>query len=191
MAITSVASVASPAGHVVKNHEHTSVKSLADVHVSPTGSDTGGDGSAQHPFATLGRAQAAARSLVHSQMSAVTVRIGAGMYFMDTPLTLNESLDSNTSWVGEDTASTWVRGGRRVANWEPAPESFPFPVATGSQVWRAINPWPGRPFHHLVENSKPATPARWVNGSCIHVVHALARDVIFSVGASCMGRTLF
>ena len=60
----------------------------ADIHVSPTGSDAAGTGSAAQPYATLGRAQRAARAaLAAGPLAAnLTVRLAPGVYYQSAPL---------------------------------------------------------------------------------------------------------
>ena len=58
------------------------------VFVSPTGSDTTGDGSEAKPYASLNRVQSAVRMLLQQQHVAsagnITVNVGGGRYELDT-----------------------------------------------------------------------------------------------------------
>lgn len=128
-----------------------------ELFVSPSGSDASGDGSRAQPFATLNKAQLAARGLSHP----VTVRVGAGQYYQPSPLVLTAA-DSGVSWVGDGAGATEVRGGHPVTGWKKhsvghlANESSP-------NIWRAPNPVPGTPFFQLIEGRAPATVARHPN----------------------------
>jgi hypothetical protein len=88
------------------------------IHVSASaGSDITGDGSAEHPFASLGKAQAAVRKVLGNH-NAVTVEVGPGQYF-DTSLTLTEldspaSLDTRVKWISPQPGAATVYGGAQV-----------------------------------------------------------------------------
>lgn len=129
----------------------------AEIFVSLSGSDASGDGSRTKPFATLNKAQAAARASSHP----VTVRVGAGHYYQPSPLVLTAA-DSGVSWVGEGAGATEVRGGHPVTGWTP---HYLDHLSNGSapNIWRAPNPVPGTPFYQLVEGRAPATVARHPN----------------------------
>ena len=117
-----------------------------DVYVSPAGSDGSGDGTQAKPFATLPRAQSAARKalvLAEAEGTAggVTVHLGAGKYYQSAPLVLTEA-DSGRNggrmrWTGpgpaagiDPAAAAVVHGGVAVpaAGWQRS--------APGSPIWR-------------------------------------------------------
>jgi hypothetical protein len=133
----------------------------AEIFVSPSGSDSSGDGTRAQPFASLAKAQAAARATPPHPGAGVTVRIGAGEYFQPSPLVLTAA-DSGVSWVGEGAGATVVRGGHPVTGWERHVPPH-LPNGSASNVWRALNPAPGTPFFQLVEGRAPATVARHPN----------------------------
>jgi len=89
------------------------------LHVAPTGNDTG-DGSAEHPFATLGRAQGAVRQ--HNRTSDVTVSIAPGTYRLAQPLRFTAADGGGDGfvvrWEGVATAERpLISGGIPVAGW--------------------------------------------------------------------------
>ena len=93
-----------------------------DFYVSPDGEDNG-PGNAQKPFATLARAQHAVRRKIAAGLKAnVTVLIGGGTYFLDSPLVFGPE-DSGTDEYAI-TYAAWgdrapiLSGGRRVTGWE-------------------------------------------------------------------------
>lgn len=51
------------------------------LHVSPSGSDSTGDGSVGRPFGSVARAQLSVRQLLRQNTSLITVSIAAGRYF--------------------------------------------------------------------------------------------------------------
>ena len=57
------------------------------IHVAKSGSDSSGTGSAASPFASLEKAQQAARAAAKP----VTVSVGAGKYYLNSTLTLTAS----------------------------------------------------------------------------------------------------
>eukprot|EP01052_Picozoa_sp_SAG31_P010818 SAG31_NODE_601_length_13643_cov_64.237005_15_plen_130_part_00 len=70
----------------------TGAPAAFDIFVSPVGSDSAGDGSSFHPYASLGRAQAAVRSLLLRQQQTggaadnITVHVAGGRYELTEPL---------------------------------------------------------------------------------------------------------
>ena len=85
-----------------------------EIHVSPGGSDAG-DGSKNHPLATLAKA----RDLARHASKPVTVWLAGGDYFFDKPFVL-EAADSGTAgspltFRAEEGASPRLLGGRKLA----------------------------------------------------------------------------
>jgi hypothetical protein len=151
----------------------SAVAAATDIHVSPTGSDASGDGSAAKPFASLPKAQLAARkalaelSLDPRAAADVTVHLGAGRYHQREPLVLT-ALDSGRNggrmrWSGPGPAAgidpataAVVHGGVAVpaAGWK---RSTP-----GSPIWSvdiSALSLPKR-FFNLLESGEGATLAR-------------------------------
>ena len=152
----------------------------ADIYVSPAGSDGTGDGTQAKPFATLPKAQLAARKALDAITAGtadgtaagnVTVHLGPGKYFAREPLVLT-ALDSGRNggrmrWAGPGPAAgidpakaAVVHGGVAVppAGWHRS--------APGSPVWRvnvsALAPPPssrrGRPLPPPPSPSPPPPP---------------------------------
>ena len=94
----------------------------SDIFVSPSGSDASGDGSQAKPFATLPKAQLAARkALADTVGDDVTVHLGAGKYYQSEPLVL-------TRWSAAATSSlqwTYTRRRRRALAGSGAGGSMP------------------------------------------------------------------
>ena len=98
----------------------------ANIYVSTTGSDAGGDGSPARPFGSLPRAKAAARALLagHGPLTSdLTIQIGAGHYYLPHGLSFGPE-DSgrdgfNVVWEGSG-AGTQLHGGVPIASgWVP------------------------------------------------------------------------
>ena len=120
----------------------------ADIYVSPSGSDTRGDGTQAKPFATLPKAQLAARKALAAAAGAgdggaggdVTVHLGPGKYYQSEPLVLT-ALDSGRNggrmkWTGpgpsagvDPATAAVVHGGVAVpaTGWKR--------TAPGSPIW--------------------------------------------------------
>ncbi len=86
-----------------------------DLHVAPTGSDSG-DGSSAQPFATLEKAREVARA---SKAEPVTIWIAGGDYYFAKPFELSAE-DSGTEkapvvWRAEEGQTPRLLGGRRLA----------------------------------------------------------------------------
>lgn len=150
----------------------------ADFYVSPAGLDSwsgklpvpsanGADG----PFATLQRAQLAARQLRASHPDApVTVLIREGLYSLDSPITFTPE-DSGTApapttyaaYPGESPVFT---GGTQISGWHP----------TETELWAAEIPrveageWY---FHQLFINGRRAIRARTPNDGYFHIAAPL------------------
>lgn len=117
----------------------------AIIMVSPRGSDTG-DGTAERPFATLARAQAAVRHL--NQSHDVTVRLADGTYSLATPLRFGAADGGQNGftvrWEAAPGAHPILSGGMPVSNWRMAD--------TARGIWSADIP-------------RGADPLQlWVNG---------------------------
>ncbi|KHL26706.1 pectate lyase [Croceibacterium mercuriale] len=91
------------------------------LHLSASGSDAG-DGSAERPFATFERAQAAVRRL--NRDHDVTVRVAAGTYNLAAPLRFGAEdggqNGSTVRWEGEPGAYPLLSGGVPVTGWQLA-----------------------------------------------------------------------
>lgn len=86
-----------------------------DIHVSPSGSDTG-TGEKRHPFATIAAAQRAARR--YAGRESTTVHVAPGTYYLPSPLEFDSS-DSGTSnapvsYVAEVDGAVVLSGGTRL-----------------------------------------------------------------------------
>ena len=130
-----------------------------EFHVSPTGNDTH-PGTATEPFATITRAQQAARNTrTTTPDTAVTVTIHTGRYELAAPLEFTAA-DSGASAelpvtyraVGE----VEISGGRTLRGWEPDP------AHPGIWKTRALNSDAGddEHFHQLWINGRRAIRAR-------------------------------
>jgi hypothetical protein len=91
------------------------------LHVSPLGNDEG-DGSAEHPFASLARAQAAVRT--YNRDHDVTVRIAEGIYRLEAPLRFTADDGGHQGftvrWEGAEGARPILSGGISVTGWSIA-----------------------------------------------------------------------
>lgn len=93
-----------------------------DFHVAPSGDDAG-PGTADRPFATVGRAQRAAREKIAAGLTAdLTVRVHGGTYFLERPLLFGPE-DSGTethavTYAARGDKTPTLSGGRRVTGWE-------------------------------------------------------------------------
>eukprot|EP01043_Picozoa_sp_COSAG02_P039452 COSAG02_NODE_3115_length_7335_cov_2.741017_8_plen_387_part_00 len=89
------------------------------IHVAKSGSDATGTGSASAPFATLEKAQAAARAATKP----VTVSVGAGKYFLNSTLTLTAA-DSGVTWAAAAGEAVILSGGVLLKPvWKPSPSN--------------------------------------------------------------------
>jgi hypothetical protein len=158
-------------------------EATAEFHVAPDGRD-GAAGTRQEPFATLARAQRAARA---SSGGAVVVH--AGRYYLPEPLVLTPS-DSGTEYRAAAGDLVVLSGGMALdLHWEPYRDGI-FRAKTGSgmpmdQVFvngrrqrmarypnydPAIRPYGG----YAADAFSPDRAARWAdpNGGFIHAMHA-------------------
>jgi hypothetical protein len=91
------------------------------IHVSPQGSDAG-DGSAERPFRSLPRAQAAVRTF--NRENDVTVQIADGIYRLDAPLRFTAEDGGHNGftvrWEGIEGARPVISGSIPVAGWRIA-----------------------------------------------------------------------
>jgi parallel beta-helix repeat protein len=78
--------------------------------VSPTGSDSG-DGTADHPYLTLAKAQTAARA-----SSIKTILLASGTYYLTSTLNFTAA-DSGETWGAESGASPVISGGVPITGW--------------------------------------------------------------------------
>src|ERR1700678_994496 len=101
------------------------IASVAQVYVSPQGSDAG-DGSKMHPVQSLDHARELARSGGSRQ-----ILLGDGVYRLTTPLTLSP-VDSGESFAGMPGAQPVVGGGVAVTGWKL--------VDAKRNLWRAPVP---------------------------------------------------
>ena len=112
----------------------------ASIFVSPSGNDSNA-GTAAAPFATLGKAQTYARN----QGSGATISVGAGTYYLSSPITLTGA-DSGISWVAQPGANPVISGGVVVTGWTASNTatggltiySAPFSTGTYANHVRAI-----------------------------------------------------
>jgi hypothetical protein len=152
----------------------------AELHVSPTGSDVSGDGSAARPFATLPAAQAAARKALRQRplTADVVVRVHPGTYYQREALRFS-SADAGRDgfrmrWIGPGPAAgtdpataAVVHGGVRVGGWKKVGDGpvwaadvsalAPPPSPLGSGEEDDSEPWR---FFNLVEGQRGAVLAR-------------------------------
>lgn len=116
------------------------------LHLSPAGSDKG-DGSAAHPVASFTRAQELVRTLNRSH--SVTVRVGAGVYALATPLRFSAEDGGHEGyvvrWEGEPGAYPVVSGGVAVTGWKL--------VDSARGIWRANIPTGSDPRQLTVNGS--------------------------------------
>ena len=135
--------------------------SAATIHVAPdSGSIATADGSASRPFATLGAAHEAARTLLAAGplTEDLTVSCAAGTYELAEPLVFTERDGGRDGhrviWSGpaDGVGEARVLGGTRLGGWE---------LAWG-EVYRMRL---GRRIYGLSENGKQANPARHPNTS--------------------------
>lgn len=127
-------------------------------HVALTGQDTN-PGTAQAPFRSLARAQAAVRAEVGKGLrQPVRVVIGAGIYYLNQTLLLEPS-DSGTAehaitWCAAAGGKVVLSGGRPVTGW----------TRQEGNLWSAAVPWARQKgFRELYVNGKRAVRARAPN----------------------------
>ena len=94
-------------GGIVSAQENKVQGTDFDIYVSPKGSDTEGDGSEAHPYATIDRAREAARELT-ADGDSVTVNVGEGKYFLEEPIVFGPE-DSHVAYVGDNAVLTGAK----------------------------------------------------------------------------------
>jgi hypothetical protein len=91
------------------------------IRIDPRGND-GGDGSAEHPFASLTRARLAVRT--YNRDHDVTVRIADGIYRLDAPLRFTADDGGHNGftvrWEGAEGAHPVISGATPVTGWRVA-----------------------------------------------------------------------
>jgi hypothetical protein len=110
------------------------VKVKHQFYVSPTGNDSN-SGSRKLPFATIGRARDAIRTVRCGITKDVTVYLRGGTYAVQSPLIFNE-LDSgvdgfNITYQNYEGEYVEVNGGYQIYNWQQVP---------GTAIWTAQTP---------------------------------------------------
>lgn len=138
---------------------HTTAAVADVIHVATTGSDSIGDGSVAAPFATLARAQVAARAVRRQSNERVEVRLAAGRYFLVQTLVLGPA-DSGTTWTSEPDAvgKVFVSGGWQLRDLQWTG------TAGGHTMQASLTNAPGRPFSSLFVQGERAVRARSPNG---------------------------
>lgn len=91
------------------------------IYISPTGSDTGGNGSIDNPYATLQKARDVVRTMNSNMTGDIIVYLRGGTYTLSSPLALNES-DSGTNgynviYKAYGTEKPVISGGKKVTGW--------------------------------------------------------------------------
>jgi hypothetical protein len=125
----------------------------AEFYVSPDGAD-GGPGTRAEPFASLARAQAAARQAAAGQPNGARVVVRAGAYYLDATLAF-EPDDSGVTYVAYPGEQVTLSGGRRLeCHWRPFHDG----------IWQCDLPAAGRiAFTQLFINGKRQVRARYPN----------------------------
>jgi hypothetical protein len=141
-----------------------------NVHVALTGSDATGDGSVQHPFATLHRARDAVRThrsittTAHAQPAVADVVIGEGTYHLGTTLELGVS-DSHTRFLAAPGAVVVLSGGEPLKpTWQPAGAPFPPNVHVANVGAGKVSPRGSVGLTSLFVNGERRWRARTPNG---------------------------
>ena len=146
----------------------------ADLHVAIRGDDSN-DGSASHPFHSLGRAKAELRTRIKQGLqSDQTVWIHQGTYELQEPLDFDHR-DSGTEqysvqYVGVPKDRVVVSGGRRIKNWDVAENGN----------WMADLPEVKRGewfFRQLTVDDRRAIRARWPNEDGELKIETVSADV--------------
>jgi hypothetical protein len=154
--------------------EDGTVSSLGSIFVSPSGSDSTGDGSEHAPFLSLHRAQQAVRTAKQQHGRATPVLLERGVHRLATQRDVVFTEDDSGSremdalWAsspapavassGDNPTSALLSGGLPVSGWEPAP-------GDGGGVWRAnVSALVGTanwPFRTLRVGNELWSPSRW------------------------------
>jgi len=140
----------------------SSVATAADFHVAPGGKDDQ-PGTADKPFATIARAQQAARKVNGER---VTVHLHDGTYELDAPLTFTGedagTADHPVTYRAAAGQSPILSGGRRITGWQ----------VDDAGVWHVTldavknGQWA---FNELFVGGERATRARFPNESYLRV----------------------
>ena len=166
--LTAACNLTAPAQHVERRAGSDfalgrTLGGLADlpaIHVATTGSDRAGDGTAAKPFASLARAQKAARAARGSPGEPVQVLLAAGRYFLEETLVLTPEDSATTIRPEPGGGEVILSGGRLLTGlrWEKAD--------SGDGTMRASLP-PGPPldFSSLFVQGRRAVRARAPNGN--------------------------
>jgi hypothetical protein len=98
------------------------------VHVSPKGADEA-EGTAEAPFATIGRAQRAVRDAKKGGTAGdITVVLADGRYELETPLRFGPedggAVGQSVSYVAAEGAAPIISGGRRLQGWTRTDEGL-------------------------------------------------------------------
>jgi hypothetical protein len=139
------------------------------LHVSPSGSDGSGDGSANAPFATPQRAQIAARAVVSSGIVDVVVELAEGIYSVPEPLHFDErdtAPGCSTTYrsAGGVAGAATLVGGVLIppSSWVRTNNAYIWAANVSTLVSGAGTGTRGvRPFNGLVVEGVGATLARW------------------------------
>jgi hypothetical protein len=131
----------------------------AQFHVATTGDD-GNPGTLERPFASLERAQEAARAARAAQPGeAVTVTVRSGRYELSRPLEFTAA-DSGASaerpvrYMAEEDGEVVISGGKKIEGWQPDPERQGVWKTEVGKDWR---------FEQLWVNGRRAIRARTPN----------------------------
>lgn len=135
-----------------KDPEYDEDAVYMDIYVSPSGSDSG-DGSASKPFATIGKAKAAAAAASSKMTGNIIVHMLPGYYQLDEAEVFDESVSGkngyNIIFKGESaTEPTIISGGTKIEDWELSDDGY---------TWKA--PAPVEDTRTLYINGYPAQRA--------------------------------
>lgn len=171
------------------------------LYVAGSGADTG-DGTRARPFATLARAQAAARELIARGLpqGGLAINVGPGLYPMKESLALTAA-DSGTEqapvvWRATQRRQTILSGGRALSGFVPVTDAAVLerlPVEARGKVVqvdlkavgitqygelkpRGFSHGGGAPALELFCNGEALTPARWPNEGFVQTKAALSND---------------
>ncbi|MHB1305647.1 MAG: right-handed parallel beta-helix repeat-containing protein [Limisphaerales bacterium] len=153
----------------------------ASYFIAPDGDDSGA-GSADHPFATFHRAQAAVRAerAAHPEQG-VTVTFRAGHYELDRPVEFavedsGASAGQPVRYRAEPGAEVVISGGRRITGWQPDPQRpgrwrtrVAEPKAGDDLAWR---------FEQLWVNEQRAVRARTPNHWNFNLLSSVAEEPV-------------
>jgi len=149
-----LAATAIPEAAAVQNSPQHLSGTSGTLYVSPSGNDRN-SGSSSAPFATLHRAQQAARQVARHGSVRVVVR--EGIYYLERPLNFGPedsgSAEAPVVYAAEDGARVTISGGRKLTcKWSPYKDA----------IMMASVP-PGSDFTQLFVNGKRQIRARYPN----------------------------